>query len=87
MKDDNLTDPLEIKYALERQLGYGALNKIAIVCGVSPPSVSNTIRKRRSSRKVLACIANIIGQPVHGIAPAVSEPMGKPIGEAPSPIK
>lgn len=69
MKNENLTDPLEIKYALERQLGYGALNKIAVACGVSPPSVSNTINKRRYSKKVLTCIANTIGQSVHGIAP------------------
>jgi len=75
MKNENLTDPLEIKYALERQLGYGALNKIAMACGVSPPSVSNTINKRRCCKKVLTCIANTIGQPVYGIAPDENLPL------------
>jgi hypothetical protein len=68
MKSQNLTDPLEIKHALERKLGYGAIKQIASCCGVTSSAVSKIIR-HRGSKKVLKCVATTIGQPVHGIMP------------------
>ncbi len=69
MENENLTDPMAIKHALERKLGYGALNKLANNIGVSQPAVSNTINGKRHSRKILLYIANLLGQPVRGVAP------------------
>lgn len=73
MEQQNLTDPLDIKHALERKLGYGALRKIAGKCEVSPPEVTNVVYGRRRNKGVLAAIAQIIGQPVLWICPDGSE--------------
>jgi len=75
MTDDNLTDPMEIKHALERKLGYGAVKKTAAACGVTLPAISNTIHGQRGksgrpgNKGLLQHLANVIGQPVHGVAP------------------
>jgi hypothetical protein len=75
MTANNLTDPLEIRHALERKLGRGAVKIIAAQCNVSPPSVSNTIHGHRGqsgrpgNAGILQHIANIIEQPVYGVTP------------------
>ena len=69
MDNENLTNPMALKHALERKLGYGAFNKLANNIGVSQPAISNTIAGKRHSRKILLYIANLLGQPVHGVAP------------------
>ena len=75
MKDNNLSDPMEIRHALERKLGRGAVKKIADDCGVSPPAVSNTIHGHRGqsgrpgNAGILQYLANVIGQPVYGVDP------------------
>ena len=69
MENENLSDPMAIKHALERKLDYGAMNELANNIGVSQPAVSNTIARKRHSRKILLYIANLLGQPVRGVAP------------------
>lgn len=75
MENKNLTNPLEIKHALERKLGRGAVKIVANECGVSSPAISNTIHGRRGksgrpgNKGLLQYIANLIEQPVYGVAP------------------
>ena len=72
MEQQNLTDALDIKHALEKKLGYGALQLVADVHAVKLPIVSNAISGRRRSprdMKILAWIAAEIGQPVLGVLP------------------
>jgi len=73
MEEHNLTDPMSIKHALERKLGYGALRKIAGQCEVSPPEVSNVVSGRRRNMTILTVIAQTVDQPVRGVCPDGSE--------------
>jgi len=73
MVQQNLTDPLDIKHALERKLGYGAIKKIADKCAVSLPTASNALAGRRRNTTVLTYAAKMIGQPVHGVTPDGTE--------------
>lgn len=65
----NLTNPMEIKHALERSMGAGALAKIATREGVSRSTVTNAIKGKRPGSALLQVIAKQIGQPVHGVTP------------------
>ncbi len=65
----NLTDPMEIKHALERSMGAGALSKLASREGVSRSTVTNAVKGKRPGSPLLQVIADQIGQPVYGITP------------------
>ena len=65
----NLTDPMEIKHALERSMGAGALSKLANREGVSRSTVTNAVKGKRPGSPLLQVIAKQIGQPVHGVTP------------------
>jgi hypothetical protein len=69
MEQHNLTDQLAIKHALERKLGHGAVKKIADLCGVHIPTVSNVMSGRRRNRVILTAIAKTVEQPVRGVCP------------------
>lgn len=76
MEQTNLTDSMEIRHALERKLGYGAIQKVADTKGVRAPIVHNAMTGRRRSKRdieILAYIACLIGQPVMGINPDGTE--------------
>ncbi len=76
MNQENLTDPLKIKHALERKLGYGAVQKVATKNDVDLPIVSNAISGRRRSPRdiaILIFIARIIECPVRGLCPDGTE--------------
>lgn len=75
-KQQNLTNPLEIRHALEDILGVGAIQKIAALHDVKSSIVSNAIYGRRRSKrdiKILACIAWVIQKPVRGVLPDGTE--------------
>ena len=65
----NLTDPMEIKHALEKSMGGGALSKLAKREGVSRSTVTNAIKGKRPGSHLLQVIADQIGQPVYGTNP------------------
>ena len=65
----NLTDPMEIKHALEKSMGVGALSKLARREGVSRSTVTNAIKGKRPGSPLLQVIADQIGQPVYGANP------------------
>ena len=69
MENLNMTDPLEIKHALERALGSGAMSRIAEEKGVSRSTVTNVVKGRRPGSPLLPYMAGVIGQPVHGVGP------------------
>lgn len=76
MEKENINDRLEIRQALERQLGYGAGQKVADVFKVKSPIVFGAISGRTRSRRdisILAYIAGVIGQPVRGVRPDGTE--------------
>ena len=66
---ENLTDPIAIKYAMERKGGYGAITKLADMINGEKSNMSACIRGKRSTKRYLQAIANYIGQPVHGVKP------------------
>ena len=66
---NNLTDPMEIRHALERKLGNGALTIFANAHGYSLPYISQTVAGERGNEEVLRAIASCLGQPVRGILP------------------
>ncbi|MDX9893897.1 MAG: hypothetical protein RBS34_00530 [Desulfofustis sp.] len=71
MKETNLTDPMEIRHALERKMGgVGSLTNFAREHGYSVSYISQTISGERSNLHVLELLATRIGQPVHGVRPA-----------------
>jgi len=75
-EQNNLTDRIEIRQAMERKLGYGAVQKVADIKGVRAPIIFNAISGRRRSRRdieILAYIASIIDQPVLGVLPDGTE--------------
>jgi hypothetical protein len=65
----NLTDPMEIKHALERKLGHGAQTIFAETNGFTLQHVNMNIRGERNNEAILGLLAQCIGQPVHGVAP------------------
>ena len=65
----NLTDPLEIRHALERKLGNGAVTIFAKKHNYSLPYMSQTISGERSAEHVLRLMANCLGCRVHGVFP------------------
>jgi len=65
----NLTDPMEIKHALERKLGRGAQTIFSGAHGYSLQHVNMVIRGERNNKEILGLLAQCIGQPVHGVAP------------------
>lgn len=65
----NLTDPMEIRHALERKLGNGAMTIFATAHGYSLPYISQTISGERSNQRLLEALASCIGQPVRGVMP------------------
>ena len=65
----NLTDPMDIRHALERKLGNGALTIFANAHGYSLAYISQTVAGERGNTSVLQAIANCIGQPVRGVLP------------------
>lgn len=72
----NLTSSMDIRHALERKLGYGAIQKIADARGIRAPVVHNAISGRRRSKRdmeILAYIASIVARPVMGINPDGSQ--------------
>lgn len=72
MEQPNLTDSMDIRHALERKLGYGAIQKVADAKGVRAPIVHNAMTGRRRSERditILAYIASIVEQPVLGVNP------------------
>lgn len=76
MEQTNLTDSMDIRHALERKLGYGAIQKVADAKGVRAPIVHNAMTgKRRSKRdvEIIAYIASLIDQPVLGVNPDGTE--------------
>lgn len=54
--------PIQIKYALEAA-GYSQ-NRVAEICGVSQPLVSQVIYNQTRSHRVRCRIAELIGKPV-----------------------
>ena len=52
---DNLNSSMEIKHALERKLGYGAMTRIAELAKVTPSAVTLAIKSvaRRQRRPSL----------------------------------
>lgn len=66
----NLTDPLEIKHALERRFGSGAQTIFAKAHGFTLQHVNMNIRGDRKSEIVLGALARDLGQPVHGVLPS-----------------
>lgn len=73
MEQHNLTDQMAIKHALERKLGHGAVKKIADICNVRLPTVSNVMSGRRRNKEILTVIAQTVEQPVRGVCPDGSE--------------
>lgn len=67
----NLTKPLEIRHALERKHGDGAVQKVANKLGVSGPCISATIHGNRCNPVVIQHLANEAGCPVYGVVPSV----------------
>ena len=66
---NNLTDPMEIRHALERKLGNGALTIFANAHGYSLSYISQTVAGDRGNKDVLQAIASCLGQPVRGVSP------------------
>lgn len=66
---NNLTDPMEIRHAMERKLGSGALTIFAKVHGYSLPYISQTVAGERNNPALLEAIATCIGCPVRGVLP------------------
>lgn len=66
---NNLTDPLEIKHALERSMGAGAMTKLADREGVTRSAITNAVKGKRPGSHLLKVIAEQIGQAVYGITP------------------
>lgn len=69
MEQSNLTSPIEIKHALERVRGYGAISRLAEEHHVSRSAMTNAVAGRRPGSHLLQIIAAEIGQPVHGVLP------------------
>lgn len=67
---ENLTNHLEIKHAMERRHGQGAVSKFAKKHGYSLPYVSQTIKGARANETVLTLLANFTGCRVHGVFPS-----------------
>lgn len=65
----NLTDPMEIRHALERKLGNGALTIFATAHGYSLAYISQTIAGARGNESVLEALASCLGCPVRGVLP------------------
>lgn len=65
----NLTDPMDIRHALERKLGNGAMTIFANAHGYSLAYISQTVSGERGNRSVLQALATCIGQPVRGVLP------------------
>ena len=66
---ENLTKRLEIRHALERELGNGAVKLLAGQAGCSVPYVSQNMSGVRANERILRLMANIIGCRVHGVFP------------------
>ena len=67
--EQNLTDPIMIKAALEQAKGRGALAQIAAEQGVTRSAVTLAVKGLRPNSALLPAIAGAIGQTVHGVAP------------------
>jgi len=65
----NLTEHLEIKHAMERRLGHGALKKFADQHEYSLVYVSQTMSGIRCNEVVLRKLATCLGCRVHGVFP------------------
>lgn len=65
----NLTDPMEIKHALELKLGRGAQTIFARTHGFTLQHVNMVIRGERGNEVILGFLAQCIGQPIHGVDP------------------
>ena len=69
LANQDLTDPMEIRHALERKLGSGAMTTFATAHGYSLGYISQTISGERGNRDVLQALASCLGQKVRGVAP------------------
>lgn len=67
----NLTDPLDIKHAIEKKAGLttGAIRQLADSLGVTSAAISQNIHGHRKQQHIIQGIANHLGQPVHGFNP------------------
>ena len=71
--------PIAIKYALE-EAGYSQ-NRVAEICGVSQPLVSQVIYNRTRSHRIRCRIAELIGRPVDQVWDIKKDPSksGRPL--------
>lgn len=65
----NLTSGIGIRHALELNLGFGAVTKVARKHGCTKQCISMTIHGKRSNPDVIQVLANEAGCPVYGVAP------------------
>lgn len=70
LNEKNLTDPIDIRYAIERKGGgRGSLTRLAKKIKTHRESLSMNISGTRRQEAILKHIATYIGQPVHGVEP------------------
>lgn len=85
MSEINLTDPIDIKHAIERKGGgYGALGRLARQLGVHRVTLSKNISNSPSARRqpeILKKLATYLGQPVHGVRPNSTGTSVTPVAE------
>ena len=65
----NLTKQLDIRHALERELGKGAVSQLAEQANCSVPYISQNMSEARANEKILRLMANTLGCRVHGVFP------------------